>query len=40
VPIQKAMNSNDSTEVYGHLTAGERIVRHPNAEMEEGVALH
>jgi RND family efflux transporter MFP subunit len=38
--IQEGMNTNDSTEVYGHLSDGERILLHPNAEMEEGVALH
>ena len=38
--IEEGMNANDSTEVYGHLTVGEKILLHPNAEMEEGVALH
>ena len=37
--IQEGMNANDSTEVYGHLADGEKILLHPNSEMEEGVAL-
>ncbi|MGZ3991416.1 MAG: efflux RND transporter permease subunit [Flavisolibacter sp.] len=39
LPVQEGISTKDSTEVYGALVAGERIVLHPSSEQEEGRPL-
>ncbi|MGZ3845817.1 MAG: efflux RND transporter periplasmic adaptor subunit, partial [Flavisolibacter sp.] len=39
LPVQEGINSNDSTQVYGQLTATQKIVLHPSSEMEEGFVV-
>jgi RND family efflux transporter MFP subunit len=37
--VQEGITTKDSTEVYGQLTGGQKIVLHPSAEMEEGILI-
>ncbi|WP_121355959.1 efflux RND transporter permease subunit [Flavisolibacter nicotianae] len=39
LPVQEGITSGDSTEIFGQLTAGQKIVLHPSTEIEEGVSI-
>ena len=40
VDVKEGMARNDSTEVFGNLKAGEKIVNHANDELKEGIIIN
>jgi len=39
LPVQEGITNKDSTEVYGQLSDGIKIILHPSTETEEGVSV-
>ncbi len=39
INVQEGINSHDSTEIFGQIEEGLKILAHPTAEMEEGTMI-